>query len=54
MELKAYLAPWNSVDGSGTARSSNAAESAFQADLGTIPAELNGLPFEPGFDDGTH
>jgi hypothetical protein len=50
MEFKAYLAPWNSVDGNGSARSSDAAETAFQANLGTIPAELNGLPFESGFE----
>ena len=50
MELKAYLAPWNSVGGSGTGRSSDEAESSFQANLRTIPAELNGLPFESGFE----
>jgi hypothetical protein len=50
MELKANLAPWNPADGSETARRSNADESSFQTNLGTIPAELNGLPFEPGFE----
>jgi len=50
MELKAYLAPWNSLDGSGTARSSDAGQAASKANLASVPAEFNGIPFEPGFE----
>jgi len=48
-ELKAYLAPWSAV-GSVAAPSANAPDGAVKADLAAVPAELNGVPFEPGFE----
>ena len=48
-ELKAYLAPWSAV-GSEAAPSANAPGGAVKADLAAVPAELNGVPFEPGFE----
>ena len=48
-ELKAYLAPWSAV-GSEAAPSANAPDGAVKADLAAVPAELNGVPFEPGFE----
>jgi hypothetical protein len=53
MELKAYLAPWSSVDGSGTVPNSNASEAGGKVNLASVPAEFNGVPFEPGFETWT-
>jgi hypothetical protein len=50
MELKAYLAPWNLADGGGPGPNPNAAEAAVNASLESVPAEFNGLPFDPGFE----
>ena len=47
--LKAYLAPWSTLPGIGSAPGSDAG-TAVKANLATIPAEFNGVPFEPGFE----
>jgi hypothetical protein len=49
-ELKAYLAPWSAVGATASAPNSAATEAVLKADLAAVPAEFNGVPFEPGFE----
>jgi hypothetical protein len=49
-ELKAYLVPWSAVVHGGTALNSGAAEGAVKVNLAAVQAELNGVPFEPRFE----
>ena len=49
--LKAYLAPWSSDGNAGAVASSLIAEAPRKADLAAVPAEFNGVAFQPGFED---
>jgi hypothetical protein len=49
-ELKAYLAPWQSVVYGGAALNAGATEGAAKVNLAAVQAELNGVPFEAGFE----
>lgn len=49
-ELKSYLAPWSTVGVPASAPNSAATEAVLRANLAAVPAEFNGVPFEPGFE----
>lgn len=49
--LKTYLAPWRASGSTGMAERSVPAEPSFRANLTAVPAEFNGVPFQPGFED---
>jgi hypothetical protein len=48
--LKTYLAPWSSDGSIGTVGSSLTAEAPLKADLAAVPAEFNGVAFQPQFE----
>jgi hypothetical protein len=49
-ELKAYLAPWSAVGTTASAPNPVTTEAVLRTNLATVPAEFNGVPFEPGFE----
>jgi hypothetical protein len=48
--LKTYLAPWSSDGSTGTGGSSLTAEAPLKSDLAAVPAEFNGVAFQPQFE----
>jgi hypothetical protein len=49
--LKTYLAPWTAdVSAAVSGPTSQTAPAPFRANLAAVPAELNGLAFQPGFE----
>src|ERR1700735_1819446 len=48
--LKTYLAPWSSEGSTGTGGSSLTAEAPLKSDLAAVPAEFNGVAFQPQFE----
>jgi hypothetical protein len=48
--LKNYLAPWSGDSRTVATGTASTEAEPFQANLSAIPAELNGVPFEPSFE----
>jgi heme-binding protein/cytochrome P460 len=49
--LKTYLAPWSSDGSTGPVASSLDTEAPLRANLAAVPAEFNGVAFQPAFED---
>jgi hypothetical protein len=48
--LKSYLAPWSPDGSAAIAASSLTTEAPLKADLAAVPAEFDGIAFQPGFE----